>query len=78
MSEDTRSTQKISTDQMAELQKILEDGAELTITVGPDILARISELIPIIEESEGLEDGSLSIDAGATRILMVGLDVLEG
>jgi len=78
MSDDTRSTQKISTDQMKQLQSMVEDGTELTMTVGPEVLARIGEILPAIEEIEGLEEGSLSLDAGAMHIMLVGLEVLEG
>ncbi len=78
MSDDTRSTQRMSSAQMRELQNIVENGAELTMTVTPSVLARIGELLPVIEEIEGLDEGSLSVDAGAMHIMLVGLDVLEG
>lgn len=76
--EDTRSTQKISADQMKQLQNMVEKGTEITMTVSPEILARIGAILPVIEETEGLDGGSLSVDAGAMRIMLVGLDVLEG
>jgi len=68
----------MSSAQMRELQNIVENGAELTMTVTPSVLARIGELLPVIEEIEGLDEGSLSVDAGAMHIMLVGLDVLEG
>ena len=78
MTDDTRSTQKIGRDQMEALHNIMENGAELTLTVAPDVFARISNLLSVIEETEGLPTGSLTVDAGAARILLVGLDLLEG
>jgi hypothetical protein len=69
-------TQRISAEELQQLQKKLEEGGgpELTVPVTPQILARLDA---VLIQLQAAEDSDMSFQDAVQRVFMRGLELVE-
>jgi hypothetical protein len=69
-------TQRISAEELEQLQKMLEDGGgpELTVPVTPQILARLDAVLMQLQVDE---ESGFSFQDAVQRVFMRGLEAVE-
>ncbi len=69
-------TQRISAEELQQLQKMLEEGGgpELNVPVTPQILARLDA---VLIQLQAAEDSRMSFQEAVQRVFMKGLEVIE-